>query len=229
VGALSDTFLFCSMKLCFMKSLIKRVWHFVWDDNSPLSWVVNIALAFIIIKFLVYPGLGLALSTGSPVVAVVSCSMEHKFTDCGSGGGYKLCGESFVKAQNIGFDSYWRACGRWYEGMNITKDLFSQFSFSGGLGKGDLIILKGRKASDLNVGDVVVFNGNSNEPVIHRVVDKRMPDSSYVIGTKGDNNGVQIDYETSIQESRIVGKALFRIPFLGYVKIAFTNLLGAFR
>lgn len=213
-----------------MGSLIKRIWHFVWNDNSVLSWVVNIALAFIIIKFLVYPGLGLVLSTGSPVVAVVSCSMEHKSTDCGSGTGYKLCGESFAMAQNMGFDSYWQACGRWYESRNITKDLFSQFSFSGGLGMGDLIILKGRKASDLNVGDVVVFNGNRNEPIIHRVVDKRLPDDrGYVIGTKGDNNEEQIDYETSIQESRIVGKALFRIPFLGYVKIAFTNLLSAVR
>ena len=55
----------------------KKIWYFIWEDNSIWSWIVNIILAFVLIKFIVYPGLGLILSTSHPVVAVVSESMEH--------------------------------------------------------------------------------------------------------------------------------------------------------
>jgi signal peptidase I len=60
-----------------LKKLWKKVWYFVWEDNSVWSWIVNIILAFVLIKFVVYPGLGFVLTTSHPVVAVVSGSMEH--------------------------------------------------------------------------------------------------------------------------------------------------------
>ena len=59
------------------KDIWKKVWHFIWEEDSVASWVVNIILAFVLIKFIVYPGLGFALGTTHPVVAVVSPSMEH--------------------------------------------------------------------------------------------------------------------------------------------------------
>ena len=59
------------------RKVLKRVWHFIWEDNSIWSWIANIAIAFILIKFIVYPSLGFFLSTSHPVVAVVSESMEH--------------------------------------------------------------------------------------------------------------------------------------------------------
>ena len=57
------------------RSLLGKIWYFVWEEDSVLSWAVNIVLAFFLIKYLVYPGLGLALGTTHPVVAVVSGSM----------------------------------------------------------------------------------------------------------------------------------------------------------
>ena len=66
------------MKKKDLNSTWKKVWHFIWEDNSIWSWIVNIILAFILIKFIVYPGLGLALGTSYPIVAVVSNSMEHE-------------------------------------------------------------------------------------------------------------------------------------------------------
>ena len=52
-----------------------KVWYFIWHDDSVWSWIVNIILAFLLIKFIVYPGLGFLLETEYPVVAVVSGSM----------------------------------------------------------------------------------------------------------------------------------------------------------
>ena len=61
-----------------MAKNLKKIWHFIWHENSIWSWIVNIILAFIIVKFLIYPGLGLVMQTTHPVVAVVSTSMEHQ-------------------------------------------------------------------------------------------------------------------------------------------------------
>ena len=65
------------------KKILKKTWHFIWHDESLLSWIVNVLLAFLIIYFIVYPVLGLVFSTSHPIVAVVSPSMEHqdKFDD----------------------------------------------------------------------------------------------------------------------------------------------------
>ena len=62
------------------KQFLKKTWHFIWDDDSIWSWIINVILAFVIIKFLVYPGLGFIMQTSYPIVAVVSGSMEHKTT-----------------------------------------------------------------------------------------------------------------------------------------------------
>ncbi|MBW2993462.1 hypothetical protein KY317_02720, partial [Candidatus Woesearchaeota archaeon] len=59
------------------KEIVHKTWDFIWNSNSVWSWIVNIILAFVIIKFLLYPGLGLVTGTSHPIVAVVSNSMEH--------------------------------------------------------------------------------------------------------------------------------------------------------
>ena len=60
-----------------VKKDLRKIWYFIWEDNSIWSWIVNVILAFVLIKFIVYPGLGFLLTTSHPVVAVVSESMEH--------------------------------------------------------------------------------------------------------------------------------------------------------
>ena len=45
-----------------MKKQIKKIRAFLKED-SILSWIVNIILALIIVKFLLYPGIGFLLST----------------------------------------------------------------------------------------------------------------------------------------------------------------------
>ncbi len=212
-----------------MKKAAKRLWRFLWEDNSLLSWAVNVVLAFVIIKFIVYPGLGFLLATSNPIVAVVSCSMEHKSTDCGGGGAYRLCGASFESKENFNLDEYWNACGAWYEERNISKEEFSHYPLNGGFNKGDLMILKGKPPSEIKAGDIVVFRGIEKEPVIHRVVSARKVGGTYAFSTKGDNNNGQLSYENSIPQESIIGNAVLKIPYLGNVKLLFTNLINIAR
>jgi len=193
-----------------VKTLLKKTWHFIWEDNSVWSWIVNIILAFILIKFVVYPGLGLLLSTSHPVVAVVSESMEH----------------------NMKFNEWWNRNGDWYLENDISKEKFEKFSLKNGFNKGDIMVLIGKDAKNLELGDVIVFRGNRKDPIIHRIVDKKSDNSVINFQTKGDNNkdsikNGQLD-ETNIREEEIVGKAVLRIPLLGYIKIGFVELLKLF-
>ena len=206
----------------------KKIRYFIWEENSILSWIFNLAMAFVIIKFLVYPGLGFFLSTTNPVVAVVSCSMEHGATDCGKNEDLRICGRTYEDKKND-FDSYWDRCGEWYDKNQIPKNQFSEFPFSKGFNKGDLMILRGTEPSNLRAGDVIVFRTGVNEPIIHRIVSKRYEDNSTFFQTKGDNNANQLSYEKKIPEENVIGRAILKIPFLGYVKIASTEIFNLFR
>jgi len=191
----------------------KRIWYFIWEDNSIWSWLVNIILAFVLIKFIIYPGLGLILHTSHPIVAVVSESMEH----------------------DSHFDDWWRKAEKWYIDININKDNFEKFPLKNGFNKGDIMVLRGKKAENIKVGDVVVFWSSKKDPIIHRIVKKWENDGTYYFQTKGDNyktNPTSIKTasldETKVGEEQIVGNAVLRIPLLGYIKILFVELLNWF-
>jgi signal peptidase I len=185
------------------KLLFKKFWNFVWHDDSILSWIVNIVLAFVIVKFLLYPGLGLLLGTNYPVVAVVSGSMEHN---------------------GFNFDEWWQLNEKYYENFNITKEEFSNYIFKNGFNKGDLVVLRGAK--EVNPGDVIVFMYPRSEPIIHRAVIAEERNGKIFIQTKGDNNPYSIPGETEIPPYALVGKAWFKLPYLGWFKLGFLKLFG---
>lgn len=185
-----------------VKTILKRTWYFIWEDDSLLSWIVNVILAFILIKFIVYPGLGFILSTSHPVVAVVSSSMEH----------------------NDNFENWWNVHQHFYNSLDITKEDFIKYSFKNGFNKGDIMVLHGKYPEDIKVGDVIVYNVGGKDPIIHRVV-KKWDDNGYYFQTKGDNVAIVQKFEKSINEKQLIGKAVFRIPYLGYIKIWFVELL----
>src|SRR3989344_1005874 len=137
------------------KRILKKVWHFVWEDNSVWPWIVNIVLAFLIVYFVIYPGLGLLFGTSLPVVAVVSGSMEHN---------------------KLGFDDFYQGQRSFYESNNIKKEDFEQFPFKNGFKKGDIV-------------------------------------------------GIVQDFEKMIYGKDLLGRAVFRIPYLGWVKIGFTSII----
>ena len=191
-------------------TFLKKVWYFIWYDDGFLSWIVNAALAFIIIKFIVYPGLGFILATSHPVVAVVSSSMEH----------------------DASFDPWWLAHGGWYTDRNITKEEFLTFQSKNGFNKGDIMILHGKEASKIEVGDILVFKSSRPDPIIHRIVKKWKENDEYFFQTKGDNGRTNPESiakenvnEVKISTERIVGVAIFRLPFLGWIKIIAVGLI----
>ncbi|HLP79463.1 MAG TPA: signal peptidase I [Acidobacteriota bacterium] len=210
-----------------------KFWKFLWEDNSPWSWLVNIILAFVLIKFIVYPGIGVLLGTQLPVVAVVSGSMEHAAAgvclakdDSGicvrkSTEDFERCGITFYKHQSSRFDDYWGHCGKYYvDVFNISKAQFQQFPFPNGFNTGDVMLVYGKPINYVRTGDVIIFKDVyfGNKYIIHRVVNtstqvKSMQD----ITTKGDHNGLADPAKTS--GATYYGVAVLRIPFIGYIKL----------
>ncbi len=183
------------------KELFKRFWRFVWYDDSLLSWIVNVLLAFILVKFIIYPGLGLLFGTTHPIVAVVSGSMDHDGK----------------------FDTWWQQQATIYRDLSITQEQFKTFRFTNGFNKGDIMLIM--RPKNLQIGDVIVFQGSAPDPIIHRIVHINA-DGTYQ--TKGDSiyNKQSRDDEKQIQNARIIGRAVFRIPYLGWLKILFVELLN---
>src|SRR3989338_3725787 len=180
-----------------MNKYLKKLWDIFWSDDSVLGWILNVIVAIILVKFVIYPGLGFVFNTDFPVVAVVSGSMQHENS----------------------FEKWWGENGNYYENINITKEEFKGFRFKNGFNKGDIMVLWGR--SKVKIGDVIVFQGAASKPIIHRVI-KINEDKTY--RTKCDNNADSRQDELNIK--KVYGKAVFRIPWLGYIKIIFTDLIS---
>ncbi|MGV8169415.1 MAG: signal peptidase I [Candidatus Nanoarchaeia archaeon] len=199
---------------------LKQFWNFVWNDDSVWSWIVSIILAFIIIRFIFYPLLGLALGTNLPVVAVISSSMEHR-------------GEDWTQNPAYCYNQVYCLQEEWYLEKGITPSEFEEFSFKNGFNKGDIMIIVGKKTEKIEVGDTIVFEAGKNYPIIHRVVAIHNTTNGIVFETKGDNNPAQIANkdlnEKNITADKIKGVAKVRIPFLGYIKIGAANAVMGIR
>jgi signal peptidase I len=209
-------------------SLFKKIWYFLWYEDSILSWISLVAVAFITIKFGLFPFLGLIFGTDYPIVAVVSGSMDHDIVNG------EVCGQ-FPTPYKNNFGGFWSTCGSWYLRNNISRQDFLNFPMHNGFSKGDIIILRGKKPEDINIGDVIVFEAldtsRKPDPIIHRVVLKGK-ENTYFFQTKGDHNGDvwsdKVIYEEKIDESRILGVAWVKLPYLGFVKIKFIELIEFF-
>lgn len=189
------------------KGIIKRFWAFLKEDTWQ-SWLVSLILIIIIIRFIFFPLLSFATGTALPLVVVESCSMYHE-TD---------------------FSDWWAKNAAYYEAKNISKEDFAKYSLANGMNKGDVIFVLGDKTPEK--GDIIIFAPNqgstARNPIIHRII------TNNPLGTKGDhnidqlrpgNNPGAID-ETSIQQQQIIGKAVFKVPYIGWIKLFFYEILG---
>lgn len=212
------------------KNTLRKIWNFLWKSNSVWSWIVDIILVFLIVRFIVFPAFGLAFGTSLPFVIIESGSLEHQIV------GHNdikpnICGIYFEKAEDISsdFERYWQLCGSWYEGHNITKDEFKTWAYTRGMNKGDIIIVKGLKDYSYKEGDIIIFRRTEKQyktPIIHRIIAINETDKGLIFSTKGDHNSEQLDYEKEIGKEQIVGKAMVRIPKLGWVKLFFVGLFA---
>ncbi|RMD66637.1 S26 family signal peptidase [Candidatus Pacearchaeota archaeon] len=183
-----------------LNQALKKFWRFLNEDNWK-STAVLLLLIIIFIRFIFFPTLSFITASPVPIVIVESCSMYH----------------------DRSFDAWWDFNNFWYVKHNISKKDFEKFPFKNGLNKGDVIFVWGR--SPVKQGDVIIFKPNPNSiarnPIIHRVI------SLSPLATKGDNNQIQlvpgnninsID-ETHISEEQVMGKAVLRIPYIGWLKL----------
>ena len=187
-------------------TLLKRAWNFIWHDDSLASWLVNLVLAFVLVKWVIYPGLGLLLGTSFPIVAVVSGSMEHDGLD---------------------FNAWWEHSGQWYESHAISNKDFLTFPFHNGFRMGDIMILRGVQPKDIKIGDVLVYESSRHSnPIIHRVVAIVDDHGEITFMVKGDHNSGPDNEVIMAKHIARTGKAVMRLPYLGWVKIWFVRLLG---
>lgn len=172
---------------------IKRVWDFLQEDTLP-SLGVTLIIAFVVIKFIFFPGLSFLTGTNLPLVIVESCSMHH-----------------YEDGLNQSFES------PVYGDYGLSVDNSTNWDFQNGLDKGDVIFVVGAK--NPRVGDVIIFDAGAAHPIIHRLI---RAGNNY--STKGDNyktNYRQLGVEKNISRNQLVGRALFRVPFIGWAKLIF--------
>lgn len=165
-----------------------------WNFLKEDSWpslIVSLIITFLVIKFVLFPVMSLAFGTRLPLVVVESCSMYHE----------------------QGFDGWWEQNGLWYEEEGISREDFAQFGFKNGMNKGDIVLVSGR--GEYGIGDVIIFSAGHTYPLIHRIVDVDE------LSTKGDHNGGQLEQEKGIEEEAVIGRAIARVPGLGWIKLIF--------
>lgn len=192
------------MKRSDIKKFWKKFWFIVWKDDSLKGWIFSILFLFILIKFIFFPTLSFITGTQLPLAIVESCSMYHD--------GNLLSD----------FDSWWERHDSKYSDYIINQLDFKDFIFKNGFNKGDIMFVIKAKPEKLKIGDVIIFNGGSNRPIIHRIINIKQENKEYIFSTIGDNNNGQLSFEKNIQESQLIGKAVFKLaPYIGWGKLIF--------
>lgn len=95
---------------------------------------------------------------------------------------------------------------------------------------GSVVVIK--PSTEYKIGDIITFgkDNKKNIPTSHRITATRMAQGKMLYTTKGDANNSADTKETS--ENEIIGKVVFRLPYLGYVldmakrPIGFILLIG---
>jgi len=183
-----------------LKKFLNDFWYIVWKDESFKGWIISIIFIFIVIKFIFFPVLSLTTGTNLPLAIVESCSMYHK-------------GNLFSD-----YDSWWTRHENKYLDFQQNKEKFKKFSFNNGFSKGDILFIVKAKPEKLKVGDVMIFEGNQQNPIIHRII--KIENEEYTFSTIGDNNNGQLSLEKEIKSNQLIGKSAFRItPWLGWAKL----------
>jgi signal peptidase I len=116
---------------------------------------------------------------------------------------------------------------------NISKDDFLSFPFKNGFRKGDILIQT--SPGEIKIGDVITFRRDMYTEyteegyikytllVTHRVINIVNENNTQFYHTKGDTRlgqdkappGLFLDDRNFLTKNDIVGKPVFRIPFLG--------------
>lgn len=186
-----------------VKKYLGKFWFLLWKDDSLKGWIFATLFLFLFIKFIFFPILNLVTGTTLPLAIVESCSMYHD--------GNLLSD----------YNKWWNNHDEKYDEFEIDKNLFKNFIFRNGLNKGDILFVIGRNPAKLEIGDVIIFNGDG-KAIIHRLVNIENNNGISTFSTIGDNNNGQLSAEKEISEEQIIGQAVFKIaPYFGWGKLIF--------
>ncbi len=172
----------------------------------------------VILAYGAYNTAGTALHTTIPIVSVVSDSMKHD----------EKTGSSYYEYLITKF--------------SYTRTFIDTWPLKNGFVRGDLLTVTGANTSTLDVGDVIVYNLKNSESidcdrfekalkeqgidkVVHRIIRKFTENGEIYFMTKGDHN-FQMD-PCRIQNKEIEGKAIFKLPLVGYLKLIPAKIFGA--
>ena len=187
-----------------LKKGFDKFWFLLWKDDSFKGWLFSVIFLVVFIVFIFFPFLRLVTGTVLPLAIVESCSMYHD--------GNMLSD----------FDAWWQRHDSKYDNLNIDQNDFNDFRFRNGFNKGDILFIIKAKPEKLERGDIIIFNADKKNPIIHRIIDIRQDNGNYVFSTIGDNNPGQLSFEQNIREGELVGKAVFKlVPYVGWVKLIF--------
>jgi len=187
-----------------IKRFFTKFWHLLWKDNSFKGWIFSLIFLFLFVKFIFFPFLSLTTGTSLPLAIVDSCSMYH---------------ENDIFSN---FDIWWEEHEEKYAQFNITKEEFEKFRFKSGLNKGDILFITDKSAEKIKIGDIIIFDADQKNPIIHRVVNITQNNGEYIFSTIGDNNNAQLISEKKIHQNQIIGKTQLKLsPYLGWVKLIF--------
>ena len=187
-----------------LKKGFDKFWFLLWKDDSFKGWLFSVIFLVVFIVFIFFPFLRLVTGTVLPLAIVESCSMYHD--------GNMLSD----------FDAWWQRHDSKYDNLNIDQNDFNDFRFRNGFNKGDILFIIKAKPEKLEQGDIIIFNADKKNPIIHRIIDIRQDNGNYVFSTIGDNNPGQLSFEQNIREGELVGKAVFKlVPYVGWVKLIF--------
>lgn len=209
------------------------------SGNKITEWIVYIASAFVF-ALIFYSAAGFLLGTTTPLVVVVSGSMEPNLY---RGDVILLQGVSgeqlkapeiqlnYPTLKGIPVNSFAESfCSGSLSQDLIACDSYKQAYIQGKAGLEDFRVEKifFDEKNILGVkkeGDIVVYNSDRGIPVIHRAIAKLKAQDGFYILTKGDSvKNPLIDQDTSlslypVQVKELQGKSIFRIPLIGYVKL----------
>ncbi|OWT36705.1 signal peptidase I [Cryptococcus neoformans] len=94
--------------------------------------------------------------------------------------------------------------------------------------RGDILFLMNPADVPYEVGDITVYKVPGSEiPIVHRVIESHITNTTQLLLTKGDNNpGDDIVLYNGLQwieRRHIIGKVRGFLPYVGYVTIAMND------
>ena len=106
--------------------------------------------------------------------------------------------------------------------LGISSFIIISGSMEPTIRKGSISIVQNTNPQNLEPGSIVAFESplNSKDTIVHRLVSTK----GNKFKTKGDNNKTNDSW--SLTASKIKGKVLFSLPYLGYISLYVKSVKG---